>query len=88
VDVEGKTPLLIATEAGFPTQVGLLLKSRADQNLADIHGNTPLKVAVNTANADIVSFLRISRLNDEMRETEFGEAPDDTLQEMVRDFLR
>ena len=32
--------------------------------------------------------LRISRLNDEMRETEFGEAPDDTLQEMVRDFLR
>ena len=32
--------------------------------------------------------LRISRLNDEMRETEFGETPDDTLQEMVRDFLR
>jgi len=51
--------------------------------------NTPLKIAVETANADIVSLLRISRLNDEMRETEFGEAAaDDTLQEMVRDFLR
>lgn len=87
-DVNGKTPLLIATESGLPTQVGLLLKNRADQDLADKFGNTPLKIAVETANADIVSFLRISRLNDEMRETEFGETPDDTLQEMVRDFLR
>ena len=34
------------------------------------------------------SSLRISRLTDEMRETEFGEAGDDTFQEMVRDFLR
>lgn len=34
------------------------------------------------------SSLRISRLTDEMRETEFGETGDDTFQEMVRDFLR
>ena len=32
--------------------------------------------------------LRISRLTDEMRETEFGETSDDTFQEMVKDFLR
>jgi len=88
-DINGKTPLFIATESGLPAHVGLLLKNRADQNLADNMANTPLKIAVETANADIVSLLRISRLNDEMRETEFGEAAaDDTLQEMVRDFLR
>lgn len=86
-DCDGKTPLLIATESGLTAQVGLLLKSKADQNLADKEGNTPLDVAVKTTNADIVSFLRISRLTEEMRETEFGEG-DDTFQEMVRDFLR
>ena len=55
VDVENLHKSNGDESPGFPTQVGLLLKSRADQNLADIHGNTPLKVAVNTANADIVS---------------------------------
>lgn len=87
-DKAGKTALLLATELGLPAQVGLLLKSRADQTIADNLGNTPLDVAVKTANADIVSFLRISRLTDEMRETEFGETSDDTFQEMVKDFLR
>lgn len=41
--------------AGLPAQVGLLLKNRADQKIADNDGNTPLDVAVKTANADIVS---------------------------------
>ena len=41
--------------AGLPAHVGLLLKNRADQNLADNMANTPLKIAVETANADIVS---------------------------------
>jgi Arf-GAP/coiled-coil/ANK repeat/PH domain-containing protein len=54
-DEAGKTALFLATELGLPAQVGLLLKSRADQNLADNQGNTPLDVAVQTANADIVS---------------------------------
>ena len=36
----------------------------------------------------LLDSLRISRLNDEMRETEFGEGGDDTFHEMVRDFLR
>ena len=40
---------------GLPAQVGLLLKNRADQKIADLEGNTPLDVAVKTANADIVS---------------------------------
>lgn len=39
----------------MPAQVGLLLKNRADQTLADNQGNTPLEIAVQTANADIVS---------------------------------
>lgn len=40
---------------GLPAQVGLLLKNRADQKIADQEGNTPLDIAVKTANADIVS---------------------------------
>lgn len=45
----------IAYQLGLPAQVGLLLKNRADQKIPDLDGNTPLDVAVKTANADIVS---------------------------------
>lgn len=47
--------MLFEMLSGLPAQVGLLLKSRADQTLADNEGQTPLDVAVKTANADIVS---------------------------------
>lgn len=39
----------------MPAQVGLLLKNRADQTIADNRGITPLEIAVKEANADIVS---------------------------------
>ncbi|XP_046391435.1 arf-GAP with coiled-coil, ANK repeat and PH domain-containing protein 2 [Ischnura elegans] len=90
-DAEGKTPLHLATELGHTAQVCLLLKHRADQHVADKAGADPLAIAVSEANADIVTLLRLARLNEEMRhdgETSgaSGTLGDDTFNDVVRDF--
>ncbi|XP_075237326.1 centaurin beta 1A isoform X2 [Lycorma delicatula] len=85
-DVDGKTALHIATELGHTAQVCLLLKHRADQHIADNTGTEPLAIAIREANADIVTLLRLARLNDEMKESENGPGGDDTFNDVVRDF--
>lgn len=54
-DKEGNTPLHLATELGHTAQVCLLLKHRADQHLANSKEVKPLEIAVQNANADIVT---------------------------------
>ncbi|KAL1463632.1 hypothetical protein WDU94_015369 [Cyamophila willieti] len=58
-DTEGRTPLYLATELGHTGQVCLLLKHKADQHIADVRGLEPLTLAVEKANADIVTLLRL-----------------------------
>ncbi|KYN12813.1 Arf-GAP with coiled-coil, ANK repeat and PH domain-containing protein 2 [Trachymyrmex cornetzi] len=85
-DIEGKTPLHIATELGHTAQVCLLLKHRADQHIEDESGIKPLSIAVKEANADIVTLLRLGLLNEEMKDSEIGVTGDETFNDVVRDF--
>lgn len=54
-DIEGHTPLHLATELGHTAQVCLLLKHHADQHIRDNDGIEPLAIAIREANADIVT---------------------------------
>uniref|UniRef100_A0A8C7XSH5 Arf-GAP with coiled-coil, ANK repeat and PH domain-containing protein n=1 Tax=Oryzias sinensis TaxID=183150 RepID=A0A8C7XSH5_9TELE len=69
-DAQGRGPLHHATMLGHTGQVCLFLKRGANQNAADIDEKTPLTVAVEAANADIVTLLRLAKMNEEMRESE------------------
>uniref|UniRef100_A0A3B3DQW7 Arf-GAP with coiled-coil, ANK repeat and PH domain-containing protein n=1 Tax=Oryzias melastigma TaxID=30732 RepID=A0A3B3DQW7_ORYME len=74
-DARGRGPLHHATYLGHTGQVCLFLKRGATQNDGDEEGQDPLSIAVQQANADIVTLLRLARMNDEMRESEgpFGQ---------------
>ncbi|XP_041946011.1 arf-GAP with coiled-coil, ANK repeat and PH domain-containing protein 2 isoform X4 [Alosa alosa] len=74
-DIRGRGPLHHATILGHTGQVCLFLKRGAKQNAVDTDGRTPLSIAVEAANADIVTLLRLAKMNEEMRETEgvFGQ---------------
>lgn len=54
-DAAGSTPLHLATRLGHTAQVCLLLKHRAKHDLKDTEGREPIDIAVNQANADIVT---------------------------------
>uniref|UniRef100_A0A146WPA5 Arf-GAP with coiled-coil, ANK repeat and PH domain-containing protein n=1 Tax=Fundulus heteroclitus TaxID=8078 RepID=A0A146WPA5_FUNHE len=70
LDAQGRGPLHHATMLGHTGQVCLFLKRGANQNAADIDEKTPLSIAVDAANADIVTLLRLAKMNEEMREAE------------------
>uniref|UniRef100_A0AAQ6IFI8 Arf-GAP with coiled-coil, ANK repeat and PH domain-containing protein n=1 Tax=Anabas testudineus TaxID=64144 RepID=A0AAQ6IFI8_ANATE len=74
-DARGRGPLHHATYLGHTGQVCLFLKRGATQNEEDEDGHDPLSIAVQQANADIVTLLRLARMNEEMRESEgpFGQ---------------
>ncbi|XP_030393530.1 arf-GAP with coiled-coil, ANK repeat and PH domain-containing protein 3 isoform X4 [Gopherus evgoodei] len=74
-DIRGRAPLHHATYLGHTGQVCLFLKRGANQHAVDEDGQDPLSIAVQAANADIVTLLRLARMNEEMREAEgpFGQ---------------
>uniref|UniRef100_A0AAV2M4W1 Arf-GAP with coiled-coil, ANK repeat and PH domain-containing protein n=1 Tax=Knipowitschia caucasica TaxID=637954 RepID=A0AAV2M4W1_KNICA len=69
-DMRGRGPLHHATGLGHTGQVCLFLKRGASQTEVDEQGHDPLSIAVQTANADIVTLLRLARMNEEMREAD------------------
>ncbi|KAF7666120.1 hypothetical protein LDENG_00120800 [Lucifuga dentata] len=87
-DSRGRGPLHHATYLGHTGQVCLFLKRGATQNDEDEDGQDPLSIAVQQANADIVTLLRLSRMNEEMRESEgpFGQPGDTTYLDIFREF--
>uniref|UniRef100_A0A8C6ST56 Arf-GAP with coiled-coil, ANK repeat and PH domain-containing protein n=1 Tax=Neogobius melanostomus TaxID=47308 RepID=A0A8C6ST56_9GOBI len=87
-DSRGRGPLHHATYLGHTGQVCLFLKRGATQNEEDDDGQDPLSIAVQQANADIVTLLRLSRMNEEMRESEgpLGQPGDATYIDIVREF--
>ncbi|XP_062306630.1 arf-GAP with coiled-coil, ANK repeat and PH domain-containing protein 2-like isoform X5 [Osmerus eperlanus] len=87
-DAQGRGPLHHATILGHTGQVCLFLKRGANQNAADIEEKTPLSMAVDAANADIVTLLRLAKMNEEMREAEgpYSQSGDETYQDIFQDF--
>ncbi|CAL8325925.1 unnamed protein product [Lota lota] len=87
-DAHGRGPLHHATVLGHTGLVCLFLKRGADYNAKDRDQKDPIGIAVENANADIVTLLRIAKMNKEMRETEggFGQSGDETYQDIFRDF--
>uniref|UniRef100_A0A3Q2YY17 Arf-GAP with coiled-coil, ANK repeat and PH domain-containing protein n=1 Tax=Hippocampus comes TaxID=109280 RepID=A0A3Q2YY17_HIPCM len=87
-DARGRGPLHHATYLGHTGQVCLFLKRGAAQNDGDEDGHDPLSIAVQQANADIVTLLRLARMNEEMRESEggFAQAGDATYLDIFREF--
>ncbi|XP_061539146.1 arf-GAP with coiled-coil, ANK repeat and PH domain-containing protein 2-like isoform X3 [Phycodurus eques] len=87
-DAQGRGPLHHATMLGRTGQVCLFLKRGANQNAADIEEKTPLAIAVEAANADIVTLLRLAKMNEEMREAEgpYSQSGDETYQDIFQDF--
>uniref|UniRef100_A0A673YV33 Arf-GAP with coiled-coil, ANK repeat and PH domain-containing protein n=1 Tax=Salmo trutta TaxID=8032 RepID=A0A673YV33_SALTR len=77
-----------ALRTGADSQVCLFLKRGANQNAADIEAKTPLSMAVDAANADIVTLLRLAKMNEEMREAEgpYMQSGDETYQDIFQDF--
>ncbi|XP_047646991.1 arf-GAP with coiled-coil, ANK repeat and PH domain-containing protein 3 isoform X2 [Phacochoerus africanus] len=69
-DSRGRAPLHHATLLGRTGQVCLFLKRGADQHALDHAQQDPLSIAVQEANADIVTLLRLARMAEEMREAE------------------
>uniref|UniRef100_A0A3Q3KLJ1 Arf-GAP with coiled-coil, ANK repeat and PH domain-containing protein n=1 Tax=Mastacembelus armatus TaxID=205130 RepID=A0A3Q3KLJ1_9TELE len=87
-DAQGRGSLHHATMLGHTGQVCLFLKRGANQNAADIDEKTPLTIAVEAANADIVTLLRLAKMNEEMREAEgpYSQSGDETYQDIFQDF--
>ncbi|XP_005368755.1 arf-GAP with coiled-coil, ANK repeat and PH domain-containing protein 3 [Microtus ochrogaster] len=69
-DSLGRAPLHHATLLGRTGQVCLFLKRGADQHALDQEQQDPLTIAIQAANADIVTLLRLARMAEEMREAE------------------
>ncbi|XP_066126812.1 arf-GAP with coiled-coil, ANK repeat and PH domain-containing protein 3 isoform X2 [Saccopteryx bilineata] len=69
-DSRGRAPLHHATLLGHTGQVCLFLKRGADQHSLDQEQQDPLSIAIQEANADIVTLLRLARMAEEMREAE------------------
>ncbi|XP_037002890.2 arf-GAP with coiled-coil, ANK repeat and PH domain-containing protein 3 isoform X1 [Artibeus jamaicensis] len=69
-DSRGRAPLHHATLLGHTGQVCLFLKRGADQHALDHEQQDPLSIAIQEANADIVTLLRLARMAEEMREAE------------------
>lgn len=90
LDKLGRGPLHHATILGHTGQVCLFLKRGANQNAADVENQTPLSIAVEAANADIVTLLRLAKMNEEMRESEgaYSQSGDETYQDIFQDFTQ
>ncbi|XP_031625900.1 arf-GAP with coiled-coil, ANK repeat and PH domain-containing protein 2 [Contarinia nasturtii] len=88
VDDQGYTPLHLATQRGFTAQAYLLLKHQAKHDVTSNDGKKPIDIAVDKANADIVTLLRLTRLNEEIRMEEHGSGEGDTYNDVMNDFSR
>ncbi|XP_051510097.1 arf-GAP with coiled-coil, ANK repeat and PH domain-containing protein 1-like isoform X2 [Myxocyprinus asiaticus] len=86
VDSDGRGPLHHATVLGHTGLVCLFLKRGADYNAKDIEEKDPISIAIDNANADIVTLLRIAKMDREMREMDGTPSGDDTYHDIFRDF--
>ncbi|XP_073903107.1 arf-GAP with coiled-coil, ANK repeat and PH domain-containing protein 1 isoform X4 [Castor canadensis] len=83
-DSAGRGPLHHATILGHTGLACLFLKRGADLRAQDSEGRDPLTIAMETANADIVTLLRLAKMRE--AEAAQGQAGDETYLDIFRDF--
>ncbi|KAM6164361.1 arf-GAP with coiled-coil, ANK repeat and PH domain-containing protein 1 [Rhynchocyon petersi] len=83
-DSLGRGPLHHATILGHTGLACLFLKRGADLGALDAEGRDPLTIAMETANADIVTLLRLAKMRE--AEAAQGQAGDETYLDIFRDF--
>ncbi|XP_037947536.1 arf-GAP with coiled-coil, ANK repeat and PH domain-containing protein 2 isoform X2 [Teleopsis dalmanni] len=86
VDDNGLSALHMSTDKGYIAQVYLLLKHKAKYDTESNDGKKPLDIAVDQRNADIVTLLRLTRLNDEIGLNDEGNGEDETYKDVMKDF--
>lgn len=85
-DKRGRGALHHAALLGQTGPTLLFLKRGGNQHDADENGEDPLTIAVKQMHADIVTLLRLARLNEEMRESDEISQGDNTFFDVFRDF--
>ncbi|KAK3583409.1 hypothetical protein CHS0354_040376 [Potamilus streckersoni] len=87
LDQKGRTPLHHATLQGNTGQVCQFIKRGVNLETKDIDGKDALQIAIQHANADIVTLLRLAKLNEEMKMDDvMGNPGDETFNDVFRDF--
>ncbi|XP_069501713.1 arf-GAP with coiled-coil, ANK repeat and PH domain-containing protein 1 isoform X2 [Ambystoma mexicanum] len=83
-DSGGRGPLHHATILGHTGLACLFLKRGANMNAKDVDGKDPLSIAIDNANADIVTLLRLAKMRE--ADVELGQSGDETYLDIFRDF--
>nr|XP_060635851.1 arf-GAP with coiled-coil, ANK repeat and PH domain-containing protein 1 [Anolis sagrei ordinatus] len=83
-DVRGRGPLHHATILGYTGLACLFLKRGANMNAVDSEGKDPLSIAIDLANADIVTLLRLAKMRE--AEIALGQSGDETYLDIFHDF--
>uniref|UniRef100_A0ABM5EJG1 Arf-GAP with coiled-coil, ANK repeat and PH domain-containing protein n=1 Tax=Pogona vitticeps TaxID=103695 RepID=A0ABM5EJG1_9SAUR len=83
-DSRGRGPLHHATVLGFTGLACLFLKRGANMNAVDADGKDPLSIAIDLANADIVTLLRLAKMRE--AELALGQSGDETYLDIFHDF--
>lgn len=87
-DKRGRGALHHAALLGQTGPTLLFLKRGGNQHDVDENGEDPLTIAVKQMHADIVTLLRLARLNDEMRESDEISRGDNTFFDVFKDFSK
>ncbi|KAL9971108.1 hypothetical protein ACROYT_G023595 [Oculina patagonica] len=85
-DKRGRGALHHAALLGQTGPILLFLKRGGNQHAVDENGEDPLTIALKQTNADIVTLLRLARLNEEMREDNEVIQGDVTFTDVFKDF--
>nr|XP_033780994.1 arf-GAP with coiled-coil, ANK repeat and PH domain-containing protein 1 [Geotrypetes seraphini] len=80
----GRGPLHHATILGHTGLACLFLKRGATMSALDTEGKDPLSIAIENANADIVTLLRLAKMRE--AEVALGQSGDETYLDIFRDF--
>lgn len=87
-DFRGRTALHHATSLKSLKMVCLLLKRGADPLCVDKNDEDPIQIATENCQANIVTILRVAKMNNDLKEQDMAYSGDPMFAEMLKDLLR